>query len=70
VSLLDPENGDDSDEEESNANLSNEEARADVVIASSPAAFSNGELRKYTLAMGVSGAASVDNSINGSTSNR
>ena len=71
MSCLDPENGDDSDEDESNANLSNEEARAEVVIASSPAAaFSHNELRKYTATMGMSGAASNDNSVNGSVSNR
>ena len=42
---------DDEDAEESNANLSNDEAKAEVVIASSPA-FSQ-DLHKYTQRMSV-----------------
>ena len=36
------------DEDESNADLSNDNAKAEVVIPSSPA-FSHNELKKYTM---------------------
>lgn len=52
-----------SDEEESNAHLSNDEAKAGAVIASSPA-FSQNELRKY---MPMSGTGSIENSFNHGT---
>jgi len=45
--------------------LSNEDARAEVAITSSPTAFSNNELRKYTVWMGMSGGGgSKENSMN------
>lgn len=63
--MLDDQNADAflSDEEESNAHLSNDEAKAGAVIASSPA-FSHNELRKY---MPMSGTGSIENSFNHGT---
>ena len=54
-----------SDQDESNANLSNEDAHAEALINSNSNVFSNNELRKYTVWMGMSGGGgSKENSMN------